>query len=144
VAYPYITKADLESRIGADTVRAIFDEDRDGDADDDKVTRLLKDASAKVAGYLRGIYPLATIAANPPEEVLRLTLDVAEAYAAKRHSEYVQRDWEKLMLAAERDLKSLRRGETRLDVDGSPEPAANQGGLTVEVPAQLFTDDSDF
>lgn len=144
MAYPYIVTADLEQRISAERLKQIYDDDNNGTADANAVVRLCKDASAKVAGYLRGIYDLTTIAAAPPEEVIRLTLDVAEAYAAKRHPEYVKRDWEKLMRAAESDLGKLRRGETRLDIDGSPEPAKNQGGATYDVPVQIYDNDSDF
>ncbi len=144
MAYPYITQAQLEARLSTQTVREITDDDSDGEADPDPVAQLLADASSKVAGYLRGNYDLAAVAANPPHEVVRLTLDVAVAYAAQRHSEYVQKDWQKLMAAAESDLKSLRSGATRLDVIGAPEPPTNVGGIQVEVTTQIFTDGSDF
>ena len=97
MAYPYITKADLESRVSSTEVRRILDDDSDGSADANPITRVLEDSSAKVAGYLRGIYDLDTIAANPPNEVKRLTLDVAVAYLAQRHPERVRRDWVELM-----------------------------------------------
>lgn len=151
MAYPYIVTADLEQRISAERLKQIYDDDNNGTADVNPLARLCKDASAKVAGYLRGVYDLATIAAAPPEEVIRLTLDVAEAYAARRHPEYVKRDWEKLMRACEGDLDKLRRGVTRLDVTASPEPGANEGGTVLSTtvdedgaPARVFDDMGDF
>ena len=151
MTYPYIVQADLEQRISAERLKQIYDDNNDGTVDTDPIARLCKDASAKVAGYLRGVYDLAVIAADPPEEVIRLTLDVAVAYAAQRHPEYVKRDWEKLMRAAESDLMRLRKGETRLDVVSTPEPAANEGGSVVSTtvdadgqPGRIFDDMGDF
>jgi hypothetical protein len=85
-----------------------------------------------VASYLRPIYDLTTVAASPPHEVVRLTLDVAYAMAAQRYPEVVRVDWLPLMQAAEKDLGRLRDGTTRLDVIGSPEPAQNVGGSVSE------------
>lgn len=128
MAYPYIVKSDVEKRLSAAVLQQIYDDDNDGTADADPVGSLCADASSKVASYLRGIYDLDAIASAPPHEVIRLSLDVAVAYAAQRFPSYVRRDWEKLMKGAESDLDKLRRGVTRLDVKLTPEPAANEGG----------------
>jgi phage gp36-like protein len=128
--YPYIAQADLESRLSADVVRRLLDDDRDGSADATPVARVIADASAKVAGYLRGVYSLAAIETTTPEEVKRLTLDVACAYLAQRHPEVLRLDWAEAMKLVDRELKDLRNGVSRLDVEDAPEPAANQGGST--------------
>lgn len=128
MAYPYITQAILESRVSTEVLRRVLDDDNDGAADPDPIGTVIADASAKVAGYLRGIYDLDVVAANPPREVVRLTLDVAVAYLAERHPEAVRKAWLPLMEHAETELKALRKGETRLDVVGPPEPPANVGG----------------
>lgn len=126
--YPYFTSDDLEDRLSRDVVRQILDDNNDGAADANAVDRLLKDASSKVASYLRGTYDLDAVKTNTPNEVVRLALDVAEALAARRHPEHVKgKDWEKLMRAVESDLTKLRNGVTRLDVIGTPEPAKNVG-----------------
>lgn len=122
----YITKKDLEDRLSPRRVADILDDANTGSASDDAIERLCADATAKVNGYLRGIYDLP-LAEPVPEEVKRLTLDVAVAYAAQRHPEYVQRDWVTLIEAVDRELTALRKGFTRLDVVGPPEPGANQG-----------------
>lgn len=114
-------------RIGATALKRIFDDDRDGAADVDPVAQLLADAKSKVFGVCRGIYDLAALEANPPHELNRLILDVAVAYAAQRHPEVVRRDWVPLMAQVDADLSRLRAGKARLDVEGTPEPAANQG-----------------
>ena len=123
----YITQQDLEDRLGAEVVKQLYDDNLDGTADAGPIARWIKDATSKVDSYLRGIYALP-LALPVPNEVSRLTLDVAEAMAARRHPNYVRRNWQELMAAAEKDLISLRRGTTRLDVQGAPEPGANQGG----------------
>lgn len=151
MAYPYITQADLEARISAQRVKDILDDDNSGTADATAVTRILADASAKVAGVLRGIYDLTAVATTTPEEVKRLALDVAVVYAAQRHPEVVRRDWQPLLKAVQYDLESLRTGKTRLDVVSTPEPAANEGGsITSTVvddddqPARVFDNMGDF
>ena len=132
MAYPYITQVELESRVSAQVVRRVLDDDNNGTADANPVTRLLADASAKVAGYLRGIYSLDAVAATTPEEVKRITLDVAHAYLMLRHPEWVRGDGHELMKLATAELKDLRNGVSRLDVEGSPEPAANTGGTVIQ------------
>jgi phage gp36-like protein len=132
MAYPYITQAQLENRLSATRVARIYDDNRDGSADANPIAQLIADASGKVASYLRGSYDLDTVAASTPNEVVRLTLDVAFAMAAQRHPEVVRVDWQPLMQAAEKDLERLRKGETRLDVVGPPEPAANTGGAVYQ------------
>ena len=139
--YPYITQSDLEARISAATVRRIFDDDNDGSADASPVSRVLADASAKVAGYLRTMYSLDAVAANTPEEVKRLALDVAVAYLAMRNPEYFRADGGRLLDIAVKELQAIRRGESRLDVEGSPEPAQNAGGLVEQGDPALFQPD---
>lgn len=131
MAYPYIAKVDIVNRLSPQVVQQIYDDQETGSAADAAVSALCADASSKVAGYLRGIYDLDDVANNPPHEVIRLSLDVATAYASQRFPSYVKRDWEKLMKQAEGDLDKLRMGKTRLDVKLTPEPAANEGGLVV-------------
>ncbi len=133
--YPYISNEDVRLRLGAPKYHRLFDEDGDGLADDvnssgdtsNTVERIRRDASAKVAGYLRGIYDLDAVATDTPEEVKRLALDVFVAIAAQRHPEVMRVEWKDLLDAVERDLRNLREGKTRLDVMGSPEPARNNG-----------------
>lgn len=128
--HAYATKKQLENRISADAVQRIYDDNNDGDADNDPINDLLFDATAKVDSYLSAVIstPVGKVGspAEYPREVIRMTLDVAEAYAAKRHPEVVARDWEKLMKAAESDLKNYREGKTKLGSTPA-DPAANHG-----------------
>src|SRR5690606_8278675 len=124
------TPAQLEKRLGAETFQRLFDEESNGIVDtdaDSAIDELIKDSSAKVAATLRQHYPLDAVAENTPREVVRLTLDVAKVYAAQRYPEVVRYDWKDLNDSVKDDLKSLALGRTRLDVVGSPEPAANNG-----------------
>lgn len=127
------TIAQLEARLSTVVVQRIYDDNNDGTRDTAIVQECLDDASAKVDSYLAplGILPLA----QPyPREVIRLELDVAQAYAAQRFPEAVRLDWEKLMGQAEKDLDRLRTGKTMLGAR-PPDPAANHGG-------EVFTDDA--
>lgn len=127
MALPVI--ADLSKRIGSTVLKRIYDDNRDGVADTDPAQMCLDDSKSKVFGVLRAAgYTLADVEANPPHEVNRLILDCAVAYAAQRHPEVVRRDWVPLMAQVDADLALLRKGATRLDVQGTPEPPANEGG----------------
>lgn len=140
------SQADLEARIGAETVRQILDDNVDGTVDSAPLARLQADSDSYVMGFVRGIYTLSELEADTPNELKRLSLDVAVAYAVDRWPDYVRANGERLLERARRDLVDLRNGVTRLDVDGSPEPAANQGGTVLEPEAreeedvaQIFT-----
>lgn len=129
--YPYITQAELEARVSPAVVRRILDDATIGIADADAVTRIIADASAKVAGFLRESYSLDAVSASTPEEVKRLTLDVAVVYLRQRHPEFARGDWVELDRSVTRDLNSLRTGNTRLDVVGPPEPHQSVGRARV-------------
>ena len=127
----YITKKDLEDRISTVELQRIYDDNNDGQTDTTPVTRLIKDACSKVDSYLRGMYPLPW-QGSVPNEIVRLTLDVAEAFAAKRHPAVVKRDWKVLLEQAEKELGNLRSGKTRLDIPNyqAPDPPTNTGART--------------
>lgn len=128
MALPYWLLSDLENRLSAEVVRQVFDDNGDGVADAAVIVRLQSDSDSWVEGYLRGNYDLAAVRANPPNQVRRLSLDYAEACTARRHGEYVRRDWKGMLEQAEKELRRIRSGEVRLDVEGTPEPATNHGG----------------
>lgn len=128
----YIVQADLEARLSARVIREILDDDASGAADAANITRVIADAESYCEGFIRGNYDLTTIRAlgtAAPNELKRLCIDVATAYLWDRHPEYVRAHGDKLLERARRDLIDLRNGVTRFDVTGTPEPAANQGGV---------------
>lgn len=126
--------------MSAETVLQILDDDNDGVADSEPLARLQSRSDSFVESYLRPIYNLAEVRATPPNEVVELSLDVAEMYCARRHAEYVRRNWREIREAVVADLESIRSGERRLDVVGSPEPAANNGGTVIESDARRDED----
>jgi hypothetical protein len=128
----YVTEADLVDRIGQQAVLDMLDYDRDGVADPGKVLRLLLDAVSYVESFLRTEYRLETLRAMKPapNEVKRLILDRAEAELYCRHAEFARFDGMKAKERCDKELTALSLGHRRLDVDGTPEPAANQGGTT--------------
>lgn len=117
MAYPYITESDVRARIGLTQTDRIYDDDEIGTASEAAITALVRDGSSRVASALRASrrYNIDLIADDPPAEVIRLSLDVAEVYAAKRHPEVVRKDWVPLNEAVERELKALVKGEMMLD-----------------------------
>ena len=123
----YIDATQLSRRMTTTCYQGTFNDAGTGTVDTDAVAQVIRDAEAYVNGFLRGIYP--TIPVSPvPDQVMRITLDVAEAYAYQRNGTLSRRDPEVIIERARKDLVDIRNGKIRLDVDGAPEPAANQGG----------------
>jgi phage gp36-like protein len=141
VATPLITRAQLEERLSVATVRRIFDDNNDGTADSGPLTRLLTDASSKLRATLGPLYDLDKLDPATSDELVRISLDIAHAYAAQRHPEFVRVDGFKLMQQAEKELEKIRAGLANLGTKGTPEPAANQGGIVTEDPS-LAEDES--
>jgi hypothetical protein len=128
----YVSEADLTDRIGAQAMVDMLDYDRDGVPDAPKVLRLLLDAVSYVESFLRTVYDLTVLRAmsTPPNEVVRLVLDRAEAELYCRHPEFARFDGYKAKERNDHELHKLVTGGRRLDVVGPPEPAANEGGTT--------------
>lgn len=124
--YPYITPVQAKLRLGAYQIRALDTPET--------LAELIADASAQVAGALRSQYPLAAVEANTPREVVRITLDGFVALCRQRYPEVFRTDWEPYARAFRKDLDGLRTGANRLDVEGSPEPAANAGQQSEFIP----------
>jgi len=128
----YIVQADLENRLTARVVRQILDDDIDGSPDAGPLAQVIADAEAYCEGFVRGNYDIAALQAlgvGAPTEFKRLCLDVAAAFLVERHPEYIRADGDDMIERARRDLMDLRNGVTRMNVVGSPENAANQGGI---------------
>lgn len=127
-----ITKAQLENRLGREVVARIYDDNNDGVGDANPITQILEDASSKVRGAIGAVYDTTLLTAdNSAEagELRRITLDVAVAMTAQRHSGYTKYNWRDLMEQADRDLKLLRTGMSNLGGSSAlaPEIAANHG-----------------
>ncbi len=126
-----VGEAAIERRLSAAVVRRVYDDENTGavtSATTDPLGQLIVDAEALFEGYCRGIYDLTALRAAKPPEAIRLCLDIVDFLAAKRFPRAVNRDWTVLEASVRDELKDLRKGLTRLDVMGTPEPAANQGG----------------
>jgi hypothetical protein len=124
-----VTQAQLEDRVGASTLNRVYsDGSDDGTARIDAIDSLRRDGSSKVLGFIGLVYSVDLIE-ETQAEIVRLTLDVCQAYIAQRHPEFMRGlDGYKMMTQAETELERLRKGLTNLGISGSPEPAANQGG----------------
>lgn len=129
MALPYWTLADLEAFVGPDLVARYIDDDRDGAADSAAIARLQKTCDSKVESWLRGIYSLDAMRTVKPEAVVRLSLEAARIELFKRHPEIARADWRPYEDSWRKECGDLRAGRMRLDVEASPEPAANVGGV---------------
>lgn len=124
----YVTQAMLEDRMSATVIRRVYDDMNVGGSSDSCVKQIITDGEAMFEGYCRGIYDLTALRAAKPNEAVRLALDCVEVLTIKRFPRAANRDWQPMLEALRKELASLRKGETRLDIIGPPEPAANQGG----------------
>ena len=147
MADPLITDEQLTARLSASVVRRLLDDDNDGTGDTDIMLQLRKDASAKVRGHIGPVYDPDTLEENIVDEIVRITLDVAQAMAAQRHPEVMRVDGFELMKQAERDLKKVRIGESNLGTtEDPPGKGANNGGYVASgnpnrtTPRKRFTD----
>lgn len=137
--WPLITQKQIENRVSKLVLARLLDDDEDGNADTDAVTQLRLDSSGKAASCLAQVYPIDELRGMAdgalPDEVVRLTLDVAQAMLAQRHPEFARGvDGFELMKQAERDLRMVRKGETNLGVSTEPEPANNTASVVGGVP----------
>jgi hypothetical protein len=127
----YISTSLVERRLSKAVVRRVYDDNNLGVVIPDEyspVVLLVRDSESMFEGYCRGIYDLNALRAAKPPEAVRLCLDCSEYLAAKRFPRAVNRSWVELEKSVRDELMNLRKGLTRFDVIGTPEPAANQGG----------------
>ena len=143
MAFPWIDQSDIENRLGAEGLRRAYDDDNDGVADTDPVTRLLTDACSYIGGRLGPQYSVDAIAlmVTVPPEVIRLSLDCAVVYAYQRHPEVFRVDWEPYHKALLRECEDIRTGKSNLGVAATPEPAAQNGGDLIMQGYGLATQD---
>jgi hypothetical protein len=118
-----ITAAEVRHRLGPDRVRRLYDDNNDGTADKDPLQQLAEDASSKVRGGLPAYDPDDLTPANAAltTELRRLSLDAAEAMAARRPGSGI--DWVPLMQQVDLDLDRIRKNQATLGSKASPAPA---------------------
>lgn len=147
------TQAQLEAATSREVVCQCLDDDLDGEADTAALQILQESSAGYVIAGLERIYPalvalVATWQTNltlVPLRLRDLALDVAVATMAKRHPEYVRRDYVKLYEHVDAQIARVRQtGIDSLGISTPPEVASNQGGslggAIVDVaPTQFFT-----
>lgn len=131
----YLTSANITARITAEVLAQIFDDDRDGVADEQIVNEFIADAESDVEEVLQktygpgGLTTIRALGTSAPRGVIRRMLDRFEVRAYRRHPEYIRAAWVEREKAIDADLEALRVRELELDNEGAaPEPAVNEGG----------------
>ncbi len=145
MAVVLITQTQLEARLSSNVVAQIYDDNNDGTGDTNPVAQLLSDASAYVLSWVAPAYgDPASLESSPfASELVRTALDAAEWMAAKRHGEYVRKDWEKLKASNRQDMLDLRT-QMRSMGESPPDPALTVGGISVSDDPVLFAGGGDF
>lgn len=77
---PYATKADIDTLYGTRVLEVIADRDRDGNVDEDAVTRALTEATGEIESYIskRYLIPLSPV----PPLIRRVCVDIAAYHLA--------------------------------------------------------------
>jgi hypothetical protein len=127
MADPLVTKAQLESRVGATQLQRCCDDNGDGVGDTIVLDQLLDDASGYVRGGMPQHDPDDLTAANAlvTGELRRLALDAAVMMLAERRPTIIKRNAEKMRENIESDLERLLKGQRSLGSNTSPAPADN-------------------
>lgn len=138
MADPLVTRAQLETRIGAVTLQRVADDNNDSVADKVVIDQILEDAS----GYVRGGMPqhdpddLTPANALITTELRRLALDVAEMMCAKRRPTILKKPWMDLKDSIDKDLDRLIKGQRSLGSKTNPVPADHSVSVASGDPGQ--------
>ena len=108
----YATKADIQNRIGADTLVLLADDNKDGTADENVVNAALLEASGRIDAILAGRYALPLASVPCILEWVCVSLAALQLYARMR--EDVPREHEIMGNAAMELLSFMRSGEISL------------------------------
>lgn len=135
---PILTRAELETRLGAETVLQLTDLENLGLANAERVNAALSDAEAEVMGYVRA----ATSAPIPdpaPDTLKRLVAIVAHYNLWRRQCTEDNPVYIAYRDAA-RELRDIATGKVALFP--SPDGAAVPPGAAVWAPPRMLTDTS--
>jgi phage gp36-like protein len=141
-----IVKADLVNALSPTTVNAIFDDNRDGTADDAPIVDVCARAEAQVMSYLHGVYTVGTI---PTTDVLlrAAAVDFAVAYAFERHPEYVRTFGEQPRAErwkrATETMARIQAGIQRPTETNAVQTPKNIGGVIIDRGPRMFVHSSD-
>lgn len=140
----FVTRADLEARVGAETVAQLFDDDRDGVPDDEPLSVILADANRLTEARLvcRGFSRELLDALSLDPTLRRLASDLALALAGRRRPEWIDPEgrgrYDAIGREAEKNLDMIARGELRV-----PAEAVHGGNRailgTIRAPEMVFT-----
>ena len=132
---PYCTQQDLEARFGAQELIQLTDRAAAGAIDTAVLGQAIADADAQIDRKLRGRY--AVPINPPPAELVPIACDLARyyLYGFKPPQEVKDR-----FDAALAELRDYAKGINVLAVAGTNSSATQDAGISVQTPAQVFTD----
>lgn len=133
MAAEYLTLADLVAVTSEAQLLRLLDDDDDGAIDAAPLADVLQRAEVFVRGHIGRLYPLAAILADEATlaHVRALAAPVATHYAFQRKTDFTTREGspvQGMYSEAVKTLDKVRKGEFRLDSNGTPAVPANTGG----------------
>ena len=114
----YCTKDDLLTKIPADYLVDLADDDGDGQVDDTVINEAIEQASAEIDTYLGSRYstPLSSV----PKIVKKLCIDIV-LYNLHLRSDKVTDAWKDTYKNAVELLKAIAKGDVTIGVEVEPE-----------------------
>lgn len=129
----YLTRQELQDRIGEEELIILADRDGDGVADEPVIERAIQDATDEITMHLASRYrvPLPDV----PDTVKRLAVSLTVYWLCeddRAMSELVKERYEN----AVKTLKALASGSMRLGLPEAEKPAENSAGTVTLVSAE--------
>jgi phage gp36-like protein len=146
VAAVFVARADLVARIGADTVAQLFDDDRDGVADDEPLNTILDDANRLTEArlLLKGFTRDQLALLSTDGTLRRFASDIALGLAGRRRPEWIDAEgrgrFDAISREAEKNLTLIAQGELRVPAESVHGGNQNLvGAIRVPDPPFVFT-----
>jgi len=141
----YYARVDLENALGRQTIKALFDDDGDSQADEAPIQANIDNASTEVDAVLAGTYSIALPLAIVPSVVKYAALDFGVALAYRRRPDVAEamnaKSWSDHREAALKKLESFASAFMRLPPSaGTP---TNVGSVVVDDSNRIITTGAD-
>lgn len=139
-----IGKENLIAAISLPTVIAIYDDNRDGVEDDERIDEQIQRAEAEVQSYIIGHYDGGDTLID--ELLKSAAIDFLIAYSYRRHSEYARtygKEASEAWAAGEKRMERVKAGIQRPPQADAEKRSATVGGVILERGPRMFNPSAD-